>query len=174
MSSFSEDFMDVDQYDWNNSGVDTDESYVALQIYKDKINFLSITKNEKKRALWFCNFILFFSVCILMVVHVMLYTRDWSFSKTTWLYVALYRLEDLFISLFSWFCVGLLLVYVLSFQKLGWLQPNYSRKRVWLKFGTSCSKCFKLAEPISGTQNKYHCHNPNCELDDFSAIPHGR
>ena len=52
-----------------------------------------------------------------------------------------------------------------------WLAPRASRKELWLKFGISCPKCLKLAEPRY--HNKYECYNPDCDVQQFTGAVHG-
>ena len=186
MKSSDEDVDGRYKYNWNNiSGADhydgetednqslgikkddqTEDEQIKFWYYKNYNNYVSIRKTEDIRKKYVgISLFLFWGLLII-----------WQLWKESTAGQLAKDWPGFFGALFALFVMVLPMVTIVSFLLLDYFfaccMPHEQRLRVWGKYGISCPKCFKLAEPINKSRNKYICHNPDCDMQEFANIAH--
>jgi len=155
--------------EWNNitNNLESKNNYVAFRVYETYDNYVSIKKKEDKREnnLLYTLFFLWGLLGIYILYKEAGSSRADDYGKGDYLRIMFW----LFVLWMAWAFASFGVI--LNFFPFP-IAPNGQRRIVWLKYGISCPKCLKLAEPINKSRNNYTCHNPDCDLKEFANIAH--
>ena len=134
--------------------------------YKNYNNYVSIRKIEDFRSTYSLTSLFLFWV-LLLISELWLESTAGQLAKDWWEFFGILFTAVVLLPPILTVCTWLLLDYFFAC-----FMPHEQRIKVWNKYGISCPKCFKLAEPINKSRNNYTCHNPDCDMPDFANVAH--